>query len=90
MLAAEGYPASVRGGDAISGLEAVHRSTVFQAGTKLENNVLVTAGGRVLGVTASGATLDLAIQNAYDDVRQIHFDGMHYRKDIGQKGLKRW
>ena len=51
---------------------------------------MVTAGGRVLGVTASGATLDLAIQNAYDDVRQIHFIGMHYRKDIGQKGLKRW
>jgi phosphoribosylamine---glycine ligase len=90
VLAAEGYPASVRTGDAISGLEAVHRSAVFQAGTKLNNNVLVTAGGRVLGVTASGSTLDLAIQNAYDDVRQIHFDGMHYRKDIGQKGLKRW
>jgi phosphoribosylamine--glycine ligase len=90
VLAAAGYPASVRTGDAISGLEAVHRSTVFQAGTKLENNVLVTAGGRVLGVTASGATLDLAMQNAYQDVSQIHFNGMHYRKDIGQKGLKRW
>ena len=90
VLAAEGYPASVRMGDAISGLEAVHRSTVFQAGTKLDNNVVVTAGGRVLGVTASGATLDLAIQNAYEDVSQIHFNGMHYRKDIGQKGLKRW
>jgi phosphoribosylamine--glycine ligase len=90
VLAAEGYPASVRTGDAISGIEGVHRSTVFQAGTKLENNVMVTAGGRVLSVTASGATLDLAIQNAYDDVRQIHFTGMHYRKDIGQKGLKRW
>jgi phosphoribosylamine--glycine ligase len=90
VLAAPGYPASVRTGDAISGLEAVHRSMVFQAGTKLDKNVLVTAGGRVLGVTASGATLDLAIQNAYDDVRQIHFHGMHYRKDIGQRGLKRW
>jgi len=90
VLAAEGYPGSVRTGDAISGLEGVHRSTVFQAGTKLDNNVVVTAGGRVLGVTASGTTLDLAMQNAYDDVRQIHFNGMHYRKDIGQKGLKRW
>lgn len=90
VLAAEGYPGSVRTGDAISGLEGVHRSTVFQAGTKLDNNVVVTASGRVLGVTASGTTLDLAMQNAYDDVRQIHFNGMHYRKDIGQKGLKRW
>jgi phosphoribosylamine---glycine ligase len=90
VLAAAGYPGSVRTGDAISGLDGLHRSIVFQAGTKSENNVVVTAGGRVLGVTASGATLDLAIQNAYDDVRQIHFDGMHYRKDIGQKGLKRW
>ena len=41
-------------------------------------------------ISASGATLDLAINNAYEDVRKIHFDGMHYRKDIGQKGLKRW
>jgi phosphoribosylamine--glycine ligase len=63
---------------------------VFHAGTKLENNVLLTSGGRVLGITASGATLDLAIRNTYEDVRKIHFDGMHYRGDIGQKGLKRW
>jgi phosphoribosylamine---glycine ligase len=43
-----------------------------------------------LGVTASGASLALAMNNAYEDVRKIHFDGMHYRKDIGKKGLKRW
>ena len=41
-------------------------------------------------MTASGTSLDLAINNAYAEVRKIHFDGMHYRKDIGQKGLKRW
>jgi phosphoribosylamine--glycine ligase len=44
----------------------------------------------VLGVTASGATLQSAIDNSYEEVRKIHFDGMHYRTDIGQKGLKRW
>jgi phosphoribosylamine--glycine ligase len=63
---------------------------MFHAGTKLDDNVLLTSGGRVLGVTASGATLDLAMSNTYEEVRKIHFDGMHYRKDIGQKGLKRW
>jgi phosphoribosylamine--glycine ligase len=90
VLAAAGYPGSVRTGDAIAGLDQVHEATVFHAGTKLDRNGLVTSGGRVLGVTASGATLDLAMSNAYNEVRKIHFEGMHYRKDIGQKGLKRW
>ena len=90
VLAAAGYPGSVRTGDAITGLDQVHEATVFHAGTKSANNVLMTSGGRVLGVTSSGATLDLAMSNAYSDVRKIHFDGMHYRKDIGRKGLKRW
>jgi phosphoribosylamine--glycine ligase len=90
VLAAAGYPGTVRTGDAVTGLDQVQEATVFHAGTKLQNNVVVTSGGRVLGVTTSGATLDLAINNAYEDVRKIHFDGMHYRKDIGQKGLKRW
>ncbi len=90
VLAAAGYPGSVRTGDAITGLEKIHEATVFQAGTNMDQNVLATSGGRVLGVTASGATLDLAINNTYSEVRKIHFDGMHYRKDIGQKGLKRW
>jgi phosphoribosylamine--glycine ligase len=90
VLAAAGYPGSVRTGDRITGLDQVHESTVFHAGTKLDENVLVTSGGRILGVTASGATLGLAISNTYEDVRKIHFNGMHYRRDIGQKGLKRW
>jgi phosphoribosylamine--glycine ligase len=51
---------------------------------------LVTAGGRVLGVTASGEDLATAIARAYAAVEKIHFEGMHYRRDIGQKGLKRW
>jgi phosphoribosylamine---glycine ligase len=90
VLAAAGYPGSVRAGDVITGLDQVQESIVYHAGTKPANNALVTSGGRVLGVTASGATLDLAIRNTYDDVRKVHFDGMHYRRDIGQTGLKRW
>jgi len=91
VLAAAGYPAGpVRTGDRIAGLDQMHEATVFHAGTKLDNKVVVTSGGRVLGVTASGATLESAIQNTYVEVSKIRFDGMHYRKDIGQKGLKRW
>jgi len=90
VLAAAGYPGSVRTGDAITGLDQVHGASVFHAGTKWTDNVLTTSGGRVLGVTSTGSTLELAIKNTYDDVRKIHFDGMHYRQDIGQKGLKRW
>jgi phosphoribosylamine---glycine ligase len=90
VLAAAGYPGAVRTGDRITGLDQVHEATVFHAGTKLDQNALVTSGGRVLGVTASGAMLDLAMSTTYEEVRKIHFDGMHYRKDIGQKGLKRW
>jgi len=90
VLAAAGYPGSVRTGDAITGIEQAAQATVFQAGTKLDANVLRTSGGRVLGVTARGETLRSAIDNAYADVARIHFDGMHYRRDIGQKGLKRW
>jgi phosphoribosylamine--glycine ligase len=90
VLAAAGYPAAVRSGDPITGLEVATGASVFHAGTKLVDNVLTTSGGRVLGVTASGATLQSAITNSYEEVRKIHFDGMHYRTDIGQKGLKRW
>jgi phosphoribosylamine--glycine ligase len=90
VLAAAGYPGAVRTGDAITGLDQVQDATVFHAATKVDNNVLTTSGGRVLGVTSSGATLDLAMSNTYSEVRKIHFDGMHYRQDIGRKGLKRW
>jgi phosphoribosylamine--glycine ligase len=90
VLAAEGYPGSVRTGDAITGLEQVRDAQVFQAGTKTEGERLLTSGGRVLGVTAGGATLELAIRNTYAETHKIHFDGVHYRTDIGKKGLKRW
>jgi len=90
VLAAAGYPGQPRRGDAIQGIEKITAATVFHAGTKLIDNVLVTSGGRVLGVTASGPELRSAIANTYQEVEKIHFQGMHYRRDIGQKGLKRW
>jgi len=89
VLAAHGYPGQVRTGDAISGIENCG-AQVFQAGTRRGASGLETAGGRVLGVTASGATLEDAIAHTYRAVERIHFEGMHYRRDIGHKGLKRW
>ena len=90
-LAASGYPEAPRTGDAIHGIAEAEATgaTVFHAGTKLAGSELVTSGGRVLSVTASGDTLQSAIDNAYLAAGKIQFAGMHYRKDIGQKGLKR-
>ncbi|MGQ9633017.1 MAG: phosphoribosylamine--glycine ligase [Bryobacteraceae bacterium] len=92
VLAAAGYPGTPRKGDPISGIEEAESlgASVFHAATRLENGRLVTAGGRVLGVTAAGPDLPSAIENTYAAVNRIHFEGMHYRRDIGFKGLKRW
>jgi phosphoribosylamine--glycine ligase len=93
VLAAAGYPGQIRTGDPITGIEKCEthgKARVFQAGTKQGPNGLETAGGRVLGVTASGPDLAMAIANAYAAVEKIHFEGMHYRRDIANKGLKRW
>ncbi|MEO8659770.1 MAG: phosphoribosylamine--glycine ligase [Bryobacteraceae bacterium] len=91
VMATEGYPAKPRTGDVIDGLAEAEATgaTVFHAGTRQGPTGVETAGGRVLGVTASGATLQAAIDNAYNGVNSITFNGMQYRKDIGQKGLKR-
>jgi phosphoribosylamine---glycine ligase len=89
VLAAHGYPGHVRTGDVITGIENCG-AQVFHAGTKMGAQGLETSGGRVLGVTASGADLAAAVRNTYKAVGKIHFDGMHYRRDIAQKGLKRW
>jgi phosphoribosylamine--glycine ligase len=90
VLAAAGYPGAVRSGDPIEGLDQTSDAVVFHAGTKSIQDGLVTSGGRVLGVTARGETLPAAIENTYAEVRKIHFEGMHYRTDIGRKGVKRW
>ena len=89
VLAAAGYPGQIRTGDLITGIGTCV-TQVFQAGTKLGPKGLETAGGRVLGVTASGRDLAAAAANAYAAVDKIHFDGMHYRRDIAQKGFTRW
>lgn len=92
VMAAYGYPGKVRTGDEIRGISKAEAAgaVVFHAGTKLTDKTLETSGGRVLGVTASGADLPKAIRSAYDAVYKIHFEGMHYRTDIGKKGLKRY
>lgn len=89
VMAAQGYPGNVRTGDMITGIDSVS-AQVFHAGTRVTERGLETAGGRVLSVTASGASLATAVENAYADVAKIHFDGMHYRHDIAKKGLRRW
>ena len=90
VLAAAGYPGSPRRGDRITGWEQVNRGVVFHAGTELDLYGLTTNGGRVLSVTASGPDLATAIANTYSEVEKVRFEGMHYRKDIGRKGLIRW
>lgn len=89
VMASKGYPDDYETGKAIEGLdEASKDANVFHAGTKSENGKIVTAGGRVLGVTATGVGLKDTIEKAYNEVKLISFDGAYYRKDIGTKGLK--
>lgn len=90
VLASGGYPGTFKTGEKITGIENVEGAVVFHAGTRRDGNDLVTAGGRVLGVTASGADLAASMKAAYAAVGKIHFAGMHYRKDIGNKGLRRY
>jgi phosphoribosylamine--glycine ligase len=92
VCAAPGYPGSYPQGLSITGIDKAEATgaKVFHAGTALRGENLVTAGGRVLGVTAGGKDLASAIGNAYAAVEKIQFDGLYYRKDIGQKGLCRW
>ena len=92
VLASAGYPGSYPTGRPITGLEAAGARagvTVFHAGTARRKGRLVTAGGRVLGVTALGADIPAAIRAAYEAVGDIHFEGMHYRRDIGRRALAR-
>jgi phosphoribosylamine--glycine ligase len=88
VLAAAGYPESPRKGDPISGLSAATEDCkLFHAGTALVDGHAVTAGGRVLCVTALGETVRQAQRTAYAAVDAIHFDGMQYRRDIGHRAL---
>ena len=89
VMAAHGYPAAPRKGDAITGLPAgTAELQVFHAGTELADGTLRATGGRVLCVTALGDSVRLAQQRALDVVRQIRFDGAHWRNDIGHRAIK--
>ena len=90
IMASGGYPKSYPKGIEITGLTngQLDGVTVYHAGTKLQGNELVTSGGRVLGVTALGDTLENALKKSYDAVGKIHFEGAHYRRDIGKRALE--
>lgn len=90
IMASGGYPKSYPKGIEITGLAdgQLDGVTVYHAGTAINEGRLVTCGGRVLGVTALGDTLECALEKSYEAVEKIKFDGAHYRKDIGQRALK--
>ena len=89
IVASGGYPKSYQKGCVMDfgKAEELPDVTVYHAGTALKDGKLVTSGGRVLGVTATGKDLETALQKAYAAVEEIHFDGAFYRKDIGQRAL---
>ena len=89
IVASGGYPKSYKKGCVMDfgKAEELPDVTVYHAGTALKDGTLVTSGGRVLGVTATGKDLETALQKAYAAVEEIHFDGAFYRKDIGQRAL---
>lgn len=87
VLASGGYPGKFETGNRIGGLTAAQQITgvkILHAGTKRDGDSILTSGGRVLGVTAAGSSLDAALRSAYAAAARIHFQGMHYRKDIGR------
>lgn len=90
VIASGGYPKSYPKGLEITGLENGQHDgvIVYHAGTALDDNKLVTAGGRVLGVTALGSDLQEALDKSYKAVEEINFENKHFRKDIGQRALK--
>ena len=92
VLTSKGYPGSYEKGKVIKGLDSLKNRDdlmVFHAGTSMDDKDFVTSGGRVLGVTALGKDIRSAKENAYQAIKKIHFDGMHYRKDIGDKAIKK-
>ena len=88
VLAARGYPSKAETGATIHGLERIEQYQdvyVFHAATSRAGGEWLTAGGRVLGVTATGENLDVALSRCYGAVREIQWDGMQYRRDIGRE-----
>ncbi|MBI2988494.1 MAG: phosphoribosylamine--glycine ligase [Deltaproteobacteria bacterium] len=92
VLCAQGYPGSYEKGKEIRGLEKLEcwqRGSVFHAGTTGKQGHFLTSGGRVLGVTALGGNIQEAVREVYRAVGEIEWEGMHYRKDIAERALKR-
>ncbi|MDD3004350.1 phosphoribosylamine--glycine ligase [Flavobacterium sp.] len=83
MVVSGGYPEEYEKGKVISGIETITDSMVFHAGTKLENDKVVSNGGRVLTVTSFGTDYQEAIKKSYQNINKLHFDTMYFRKDIG-------
>ena len=83
MVVSGGYPEDFEKGKVISGIENVEDSIVFHAGTKTENGLVVSNGGRVLAVTSYGNDFQEAIKKSYQNIEKLHFDTMYFRKDIG-------
>jgi len=91
VIASGGYPDKYSTGQVIHGLDDfddMNDVIVFHAGTKIDRGNVVTAGGRVLGVTAAGEDINDAINKAYDGVKRIQFEGMQFRRDIGRRANK--
>ncbi len=92
VLTSKGYPSSYEKGKPIKGLDSLKNRDdlmVFHAGTSVNDEKIVTSGGRVLGVTALGKDIKTAKENAYNAIKKIHFEGIHFRKDIGDKAIKK-
>jgi phosphoribosylamine--glycine ligase len=92
VAASQGYPGSYESGKVIAGLEEAARIPgveIFHAGTRLEDGQYKTSGGRVLGVAATGDSLEEALGSAYEAMGRISFEGMVFRRDIGRRGLKK-
>ncbi|HEY9860407.1 MAG TPA: phosphoribosylglycinamide synthetase C domain-containing protein, partial [Candidatus Obscuribacterales bacterium] len=87
VMAAGGYPGTYQKGQVITGIDAAESTgaVVFHAGSQLKHQKVLSDGGRVLGVTATGNDFDEAIANAYQAVERIHFEGAYYRRDIGHR-----
>ena len=83
MTVSGGYPESYEKGKQIKGLENVEQSIVFHAGTRKDNNQVVTNGGRVMAFTSFGKDINEALAKSYDSIGKVHFEGMYFRKDIG-------
>ncbi len=83
VLVSGGYPESFEKGKSITGIENITESLVFHAGTKKNEDIILSNGGRVLAITSFGNTLEEAIKKSYQNINKLHFDKMNFRKDIG-------